>query len=295
MIYINIKELESFLCIVESGSITKAATNMYISPQGLSSLVKKIEKELDVTLLERSANGVVLNAYGKLLLDKAKIILNTYEELQNEINNLKRLEHGMIRMVSAYGVLRRLTPDFIFEFMKQNPEIHLDYMEFPDNYIDEMVFEEKADIGFAIGPVDNEKFESNFLYEEEVMLLVRADDELASYDKISIKDIKGRKFIIESNMFKLHAIFINKCKKYGFEPDIIFGTSGYSLCHKLCSEGKGISLTLKSNYVDMKNTGLVTIPFEEDFRWQIYMIIKKGKQIEKNIEQLINFAYRWKL
>lgn len=295
MIYINIKELESFLCIVESGSITKAATNMYISPQGLSSLVKKIEKELDVTLLERSANGVVLNAYGKLLLDKAKIILNTYEELQNEINNLKRLEHGMIRMVSAYGVLRRLTPDFIFEFMKQNPEIHLDYMEFPDNYIDEMVFEEKADIGFAIGPVDNEKFESNFLYEEEVMLLVRTDDELASYDKISIKDIKGRKFIIESNMFKLHAIFINKCKKYGFEPDIIFGTSGYSLCHKLCSEGKGISLTLKSNYVDMKNTGLVTIPFEEDFRWQIYMIIKKGKQIEKSIEQLINFAYRWKL
>lgn len=295
MIHINIKELESFLCIAESRSITKAATNMYISPQGLSSLVKKIEKELDVTLLERSANGVVLNAYGKLLLDKAKIILSIYEELQGEISNLKRLEHGMIRMVSAYGVLRRLTPDFIFEFMKQNPELHLDYMEFPDNYIDEMVFEEKADIGFAIGPVDNEKFESNFLYEEEVMLLVRADDELASYDKISIKDIKGRKFIIESNMFKLHSVFINKCKKYGFEPDIIFGTSGYSLCHKLCSEGKGISLTLRSNYVDMKNTGLVTIPFEEDFKWQIYMIIKKGKYIEKSIKQLIDFAYDWKV
>lgn len=291
----NIKELESFLCIAASGSITKAATNMYISPQGLSSLVKKIEKELNVTLLERSANGVMLNAYGKLLLDKAKIILNTYEELQNGINNLKRLEHGMIRMVSAYGVLRRLTPDFIFEFMKQNPELHLDYMEFPDNYIDEMVFEEKADIGFAIGPVDNEKFESSFLYEEEVMLLVRVDDELASCDKISLKDIKGRKFIVESNMFKVHTIFVNKCRKYGFEPNIIFGTSGYSLCHKLCAEGKGISLTLKSNCVDMKNAELITIPFEEDFKWQIYMIIKKQKQIEKNIEQLIQFTYSWKI
>lgn len=292
---INIKDLESFLSIAEHGSITKAASDMYISPQGLSSLVKKMEKELDVELLERSAIGVVPNEYGKVLIEKAKSILNTYVELQNEIGNLKRLENGVIRMVSAYGVLRRLTPDFIFDFMKENPKLHLDYMEFPDNFIDEMVFEEKADIGFAVGPVDKEKFECNFLYEEEIMLLLRVDDELASREKISFKDIKDRKFVIESNMFKLNSMFINRCKKHGFEPDILFGTSGYSLCHKLCSEGRGLSLTLKNNYCDMKNTGLITIPFDEDFKWQIYIITKKGKERGNGIKKLIDFSYAWNM
>ena len=295
MIGINIKELECVVSIAECGSITKAAANMYISPQGLSSLVKKIERELGVTILERSSSGVALNAYGMVLLEKGKGMLETYGELQEEINNLKRLDKGVIRMVSAYGVLRRLTPDFIYEFTQQYPNLHLDYMEFPDHYIDRMVREESADIGFAIGPIEKENFEYHFLYEEDVMLLVREDDALASCDTVSIKEIKDRRFIVESNMFKLPGVFVNKCKQYGFEPNIVFNTSGFSLCHKLCAEGKGISLTLKSNCRDMTNTGLRVIPFEETFKWEIYMITKSGKQIEKNIKQLIEFAKGWEI
>lgn len=295
MIAINIKELECFISISECGSITKAAANLYISPQGLSSLVKKIETELEVTLLDRSANGVALNEYGTILLDKAKKIVKTNEELQNEIKNLKRLENGMICMVSAYGVLRRLSPEFIFEFTKQNPAIHLDYMEFPDKYIEDMVIEEKADIGYAIGPIDDELFEKIFLYEEEIMLLVRNDDELASNTSISIKDIKDRKFIIESNIFKIHTSFIEKCKKHGFVPNIVFSTSGYSLCHKLCAEGKGISLTLKRNIAEMKNNDLIAIPFDEDFKWLIYMITKKKGHREDSLKKLIDFSKNWEI
>lgn len=134
----------------------------------------------------------------------------------NEINDLKRLQNGMIRMVSAYGVLRKLTPEFIFSFNEKNSDIHLDYMEFPDKYIDEMVWEEKADIGFTTGPVDDEKFENKLIYEENVMLLTDINNELADREVISFKDIAGCDFVIESNMFKIHNNFIQKCRRFGF-------------------------------------------------------------------------------
>lgn len=287
--------MESFLAAIQSGSITSAASNLYISPQGLSSLLKKIENELGVSLFERRTNGVIPTEYGKLVAEKSKEIIKLYREMLCEIGDYKRLQNGMIRMISAYGVLRKMTPEFIFEFNDKNSEVHLDYMEFPDRYIDEMVANEKVDIGFTIGPVDNEQFNSILIYEEDVMLLVNDDNELYNKEKVSFKDIEGHDFIVESDMFKLHKNFIHKCEKHGFLPNIVFNTSGFMLCHKLCAQGKGLSLTLQSNYSDMVVSSLKLIPFDEDFKWQIYMITKKDKNNVKAVQTLMEHALNWKI
>lgn len=117
------------------------------------------------------------------------------------------------------------------------------------------------------------------LYEENIVLLVRNDNALAEKEMVSFDDIKDCGFIIESSMFKLHDTFTEKCRTHGFEPQILFNTSGFMLCHKLCAQGKGVSLTLQSNSNDMIGSGLKLIPFDEEFKWQIYMITKKGKKI----------------
>lgn len=289
----NIQEMERFLAVIQSGSITSAAAKLYISPQGLSSLIKRMETEFGVPLLERNNNGVFPTEYGKLVADKFKGIIKQYDEMLNEMSDLKRLQNGMIRMVSAYGVLRKMTPEFIFSFHENHPDIQLDYMEFPDQYIEEMIWEEKADIGFTIGPVDDERFDKIFLYEEDIMLLVQANHELAEKERINIHDISDYKFVIESNMFKLHNTFIQKCRQHGFEPDIVFNTSGFVLCHKLCAQGKGLSLTLESNFFDMSTTGLKFLPFDEEFKWQIYMITKKNRDRGKNVDELMKHAINW--
>ena len=289
----NIKDLEYFIEISKTGSITKASKNTYISPQGLSSAVQKMEKELDIVLMERGPNGAKPNEYGQILLKKAEAILEIYTELQNEIRDLHHQNQGLIRLVSAYGALRLLTPDFIFGFANAFPGVHLDYMEFPDRYVDEMMDAENADVGFAVGPVDTDKYEATLLYSEDLYLLVREDDKLAGCESVSFIDIKDKDFIIESSMFKMHALFIDKCREYDFEPRILFNTSGYSLCHKLCAQGMGASITLKSNCSDMRTEGLRAIPFREDFQWNLYVITKKGKVMSNNLKNFLAYVRKW--
>lgn len=289
----NIEDLGYFMEITQTGSITKASKNTYISPQGLSSALQKMEKELEIKLFDRSPNGVILNEYGRVVLEKSKDILCLYKEMQNEITNLKRQNQGLIKMVSAYGVIRRLTPDFILEFSVEHPEIHLDYMEFPDRYVDQMVEDDNVDIGLAIGPIDQNKLDAKLLFEEELMLLVRKDHRLAKRDRVSFEDVKDIDFIIESNMFKMHSLFVNKCRKYDFDPNILFNTSGYSLCHKLCAQGKGSSITLRSNCKDMINDGLCAIPFKDQLLWSVYLISKKNSVQNDNVDLLKDYIVKW--
>lgn len=95
--------------------------------------------------------------------------------------------------------------------------------------------------------------------------------------------------------FKMHTMFINKCRAYHFEPSIIFNTSGYSLCHKLCAQGRGASITLRSIWQDMKNEQLSTVKFAEDFRWNVYVITKKDKVLSRNLKVFKEYILRWNI
>ena len=64
----DMKNLKWFQEVCRCGSITKAAANLFITPQGLSKGIKNLENELEVTLLERTPNGVSLTPYGECLM-----------------------------------------------------------------------------------------------------------------------------------------------------------------------------------------------------------------------------------
>ena len=61
----NIKELQYFKVVCEQKSITKAASVLYMTPQGLSKVMKNIEAQLEASLLIRTGAGVHLTESGK--------------------------------------------------------------------------------------------------------------------------------------------------------------------------------------------------------------------------------------
>lgn len=289
----NTKELIWFREVCGSKSITKASQNLYVSPQGLSKTIKNLEQELGVELLIRTPNGVELTPYGEMLYDRSGILLNDYHKIQADLNLLKQQDLGYIRLSSAYGVLRLLSPDFIFNFNKEYPQVSLEYAEFPDSYVDKEIAENSSDIGFAVGPVDNSEFVKALLFSSDIRLLVHESHPLAKKDMVDFRDLEGEPMIIESHLFKIHTIIAKKCQEKGFSPNVIFNTSGFSLCHKLCRQKRGISVVVDLISADMPSSELKIIPFSEECRWEVYMICKKEFADLKYISLFRNYTQEY--
>lgn len=81
----RLEQLQYLIHIAEVGSITKSAPDLYISQQGLSQAIQQLERELGVQLFERVGNRIVLTEAGEKTIEKAKEILNTYDELIKEL------------------------------------------------------------------------------------------------------------------------------------------------------------------------------------------------------------------
>ena len=93
VIKMNTKDLWWFQEICRCKSITKTAANLYISG----------------------------TQYGKYLYEKSEVLLKELQLLTTELEHMKQMENGFLRLCSAYGILRILSPDFILQFEKNIP------------------------------------------------------------------------------------------------------------------------------------------------------------------------------
>lgn len=289
----DIKNLKWFQEVCNCGSITKAAADLFITPQGLSKGIKSLEAELGVTLLERTPNGVSLTPYGECLMSHAEPMLIHYQELSSEIKKMRQQERGLLRVCSAYGVFRIMGVDFILNFESENPGINLDYMEYPDIYVEQEILAGNYDVGFGIGPIQNQELEIIPLFSSQTSLLVYDDHPLARKKTIRFSDLKSEPLILESQKFKIHDLVKERCQREGFDANILYCTSGFSLCHKLTAQKRGISVIVDRISDDMSKQGLRIIPIEDSFLWEVKMICKNKNKDLKHIKRWKTYTERY--
>lgn len=289
----NLKDINCFIMICQKKSITAASEFLYISPQALSKTIQKMETELGAELLKRSKRGVELTVYGKVFYKGAIKILDEYEDTSSKIKSLTMQNKGIISMASAFGILRYLTPEYVNSFAKAHPNIHLDYMEFPDQNTVENIKEGKYDIGLTPYITKDNELEYIDLFSSEIFFITHAGSAFYDREVVSIREIIQEPLIIENKNFIIHDILLEICKNEHVQPNLYFNTSGFSLCYKLCYKGEGNTISMSFMYDDMKYDSLRMIPFKEHPMWKVAMIYKKDSVLSKNIKELISYTLEW--
>lgn len=289
----NLKDMNYFVVVCDKKSITAAAEALFLSPQALSKTIQKMEKEVDAELFIRSSNGVKMTAYGKILYDTAKNMLNEYDDMMAKIRSLAMQNKGILRMTSAFGILRFLTPEFVNIFTKKNPQMHLEYMEFPDKYVLENIINKHCDIGLIPYTEKNDELEYIDLFSVEIFFITHKESDFYNNKEVMLKNVVMEPLIVENENFVIRQILLNLCCRERIQPNIYFNTSGFSLCYKLCRERKGNTISMDFIFEDMKDKSLRKIPFAEHPMWNVAIVYRKDSFLSDSMKKLIQFACDW--
>lgn len=104
----NINELKAFIAVVQSGSLTQAALRLNRVQSSISQRIQNLERKLNVTLLERQADGVKPTLQGIMVYEYAVKIVDTMRECQEKIEcynyDNKRIRVGVVECLPAYIV-----------------------------------------------------------------------------------------------------------------------------------------------------------------------------------------------
>lgn len=240
----NIRDFNVFIVVAETKHLTKASKLLYMTPQGVSKVIKNLENECDCELFLRTGNGMELSECGKRFYEYVRRAKSEYHDMRNDILRIKQKEHGVVDLLSAFGILRLVTPECIQDFKQKYPEIEFHYRECPDKQIERWFQSGEGNVAFSLAPCDEELYDVLEFETFQIKLLVNKEHPLSRKKSVTIQDLKDEPLYIESGEFKIHDMIVDKCREAGFEPNIIFETSGFSLCHKMVRENKGITVTV---------------------------------------------------
>ena len=120
----KIQTLEYFVALVQTGSITKAAQQLYVAQPSLTKSLKLLEEELGFPLVERSVSGVRLTEKGRKVYAEARQVLDFYDgwKAMGRDDQPKQID-----LYTYLSFPDFLLPDIVLRYRKKYPELAINY------------------------------------------------------------------------------------------------------------------------------------------------------------------------
>jgi LysR family carnitine catabolism transcriptional activator len=188
------RQLRAFLLVAQHRNFTRAAELMFITPSGLSVLIREFENELGFRLFNRTTRHVALTSSGGELVNIAQ------ESLQNLDSMAARIGHSTVQASQSFSlgapplIAANIITPAVREFRVHNPAIRIDLFDDRAPVLLQMVQDGKLDMGLGIfGPAAGIR---RALFLRFPLVVIRPEkDQALKRDSITWSALKGERLI----------------------------------------------------------------------------------------------------
>lgn len=288
----DIKQLRYFVQVYENGSFAAAAKRNFISPQGLSMSILRLEEELSCQLFTRTPTGIELTEEGRYLLPRAQNLVDKMDDLESYYKSQDKRKIP-VRVVGAYGTIPEIAGGLLQKFERRYPQYTIVAEELSDTDCDNAVEQGRYELGFGVGPFRDAAFESWPLITVKSCLLVNKNHPFAELSGITVDALRDLPVMTMNSKFKATMNLKRVCADRGFEPKISFGFSEASAILRMVAQDLGVGITIQSVAESFHHPDVVAIPFEEpEMNWSIHMFKRRGRVLSPGGQELEKYVTR---
>ena len=285
----NIRDLQYLVAVHDMNNFSKAAERCYVSQPTLSGQLKKLEEELDAPLIERSTRQVLFTKLGEQVVEMAREILLTAENIRAAAKSSQdpftgEFHIGLIPTIGPF-LLPALMPILGREF--PNAQIYL--YELQTRELTQKLIKGELDAVILAKLDTKTSFYEVPLYQENMKLAVCEQDELAKCEtSVGLQVLKERSVLMLEDGHCLRDQALSVCSSVGAHEDMRFkATSMDTLLHMVAN---GSGMTLVPELVSNKATeGVRYLNFvEPQPSREIVMLMRKQSARKPALEVFAN-------
>ena len=180
---VELRELRYFVTVAEELNFTRAAARLGMAQPPLSAAIRKVERKLGVTLLERTSRQVSLTPAGEVLLGEARVVLDT----ANAAVERTRRVLGRLAVAVKPGTDPELLRRLVRHYADEPPDLLFGHPGGPAAAVREGV----ADVALVHAPFDRHGLDTELLVVEPRVAVLPAGHRLAQRDLLCRADLVG--------------------------------------------------------------------------------------------------------
>ncbi len=238
----EIRHLLMIKSLVEYGSLTKAADQLFLTQSALSHQLKELEKELNVKIVDRVGKRMLLTPYGQEVYRSAINILKEEDKLIRNLDLLSKGKKGHITLSTGCYTSYHWLPALLRDFEKHYPEIEVKINVDATGKIIEKLENGEIDIGIINRKENGRQIDFNVLFKDEMVALVSVNHPWIKRQYVAAKDFISENLFVHSLPLETVTIIREVLKPKGIEPRKITELPLTEAVIEMVSNGYGVTV-----------------------------------------------------
>ncbi|MBS1836375.1 MAG: LysR family transcriptional regulator [Actinobacteria bacterium] len=239
----NLRDLEYLVAIADHRHFGRAAEASFVSQPTLSTQLKKLERELGVTLVERSRSGAILTPAGAAVVEHARIVLRETADIRRIARHASdplaaSLRIGLFPTLGPY-----LLPHVVPKVRERYPRLEMLLVEEKTEHVLAHLVDGSLDVGVLALPVHDDGLLVEPLFTEDFLLAVPAAHPLANHDgPVDIAALAGEQLLLLEEGHCLRDQALSVCQINGASERRGFRATSLETLRQMVAAGVGITL-----------------------------------------------------
>jgi DNA-binding transcriptional LysR family regulator len=259
---ISVKALRGFHAIVETGSVTAAASILGMTQPAVSRLLAQLEGLIGFELFYRDHGRLVPTQDGMLMFEEVELSLNTLERVNSVVRDICEYRCGHLKLVAPPSFAEAVLPDIVAAFCTRFPRVRLTLESPTSEVAKSMIATRAVDGGFLRLPLSRADLTAESVVVSDTVCVMTASHPLARFDSLSPSALRGHPLILlglgSAARASIEAAFLRE----GLRPVAQIEAHTVSAACAFASRGLGVALVnglLAKGYV---RNGAVTRRFD---------------------------------
>jgi DNA-binding transcriptional LysR family regulator len=244
---LDVKRMRVLREVANHGSFSAAAEALYLSQSAVSQQVATLEREVGMSLLQRTSDGPMLTDAGESLLAHADAVIARLEEAERELGEIAGLASGRLRIASFPSASATLVTRALSTFGARFPGVQLKFSEFePEVSIPQL---RRGEIDLAVvfdypsqPPPEDRDIDRARLLTESMYVALPHTHALAGEDSVRLDQLANEPWLSGTRPSTCADLIVDACREAGFEPRIAFESDDYSVLQGFVAGGLGVTL-----------------------------------------------------
>jgi DNA-binding transcriptional LysR family regulator len=268
----RLQQLRGFCAVVETRSVSKAASRIHLTQPTVSLQVQSLERDLGATLFERRGPRIELTFEGQLLYELARPLVEGLSALDHEFHARRNnLEHGRLVIAAGESTIHYVLPRTVQQFSSAHPGIALRLNNVTGQQGLQQLRERVVD--FCVGPILDTP--SDIAFEPVVafdpVLIAAQGHPLAKLKKVTLRDISRYPLILPprhlSTWRQVEMVF----QQHRLPYEVRLEMGGWEVIKRYVELGMGISIVMSVCLTGREL--LEVIPVNRYFPKRVYGIV----------------------
>jgi len=265
-------------------SFSKAAERCFISSQGISMAIRRLEDYLSCKLFERSPKGVALTEHARYLLPIARNIVELADNCEEYFNTIHDAGQTLSAMFTR-GSVTEFSDIPIEEFRKRHPKVFFEVKHGTDTDCENALDSFEVELALTAGPLDSAKYEAELVHMRRYGILVSRHDPFAQCQKVSINDLVGRPLCMMRERQKTFSVINSVAEAAGVTLTVHEWVDDPLLTYQLVDKQQVIGITTTALVSHFERKNLKFIPFDNHaLSWNLYLAMRRGHKLSHSAQ-----------